>query len=111
MHEECTARVQSAKEIVVPLPERANETGMPFRSRVGILLYQRNRERAEAGQPLISLNAVAKATGIAYSALRALARNETGRIDFDTLDRLWTYFGVQSLDEILEHIPEPEREQ
>ena len=32
-------------------PELPNEAGMPFKSRVGILLYQRNRERAEAGQP------------------------------------------------------------
>ena len=106
MQQKHTAHVQSPQQVLALPPELPNEAGMPFKSRVGILLYQRNRERAEAGQPLISLNAVSKETGIAYAALRKLARNETGRIDFDTLDRLWEYFGVRSLDEILEHVPD-----
>ncbi len=80
---------------------------MPVRSRVKVLLYRRNLERVEAGEKPISVHGLALATGIAYSALRKLADNESTRVDFETLDKLMRYFDVTSLDEILEYKPEP----
>ncbi len=82
---------------------------MPVRSRVKVLLYRRNLERVEAGERPISMRGLAQASGIAYSALRKLADNESTRVDFDTLDKLMRYFGVTSLDEILEYIPDQPR--
>jgi len=76
---------------------------MPVRSRVKVLLYRRNAERAEAGEKPLTIRGVSRATGIAYSALRKLADNETTRIDFDTLDKLMQFFDTDSLDEILEY--------
>ncbi len=78
---------------------------MPVRSRVKVLLYRRNAERAAAGEKPLTLRGASRATGIAYSALRKLADNETTRIDFDTLDRLMQFFGTSSLDELLEYTP------
>ncbi len=82
---------------------------MPVRSRVKVLLYRRNLERVEAGERPISMRSLAQASGVAYSALRKLADNESTRVDFDTLDKLMRYFGVTSLDEILEYTPEQPR--
>ena len=80
---------------------------MPVRSRVKVLLYQRNLERVRAGDKPVSVRGLALATGIAYSALRKLVDNQSTRIDFDTLDKLMRYFGTTDLDEILEYVPAP----
>jgi putative transcriptional regulator len=81
---------------------------MAVRSRVKILLYQRNRPRIEAGERPLTLHDVAIATGIAYAALRKLANNQSTRIDLQTIDRLCSYFGA-GVGEILEHIPDQPR--
>ncbi len=84
------------------------EVSMPIRSRVKVLLAERNLERARAGQGSVSLPQLAAATGIAHSALRKLVNNQSTRIDFETIDKLMQYFGTNTLDDILEYTP-PDR--
>ena len=84
---------------------------MPIRSRVKVLLAERNLERARAGQKAISVRGLSQATGIAHSALVKLLDNKSTRVDFETLDRLMRYFSTQDLNEILEYQAEqPPRE-
>ncbi len=89
-------------------PHTANEEMMPIRSRVRVLLYRRNVERAEAGEKPITVVELARATGISYAGLRRLIDHETTRVDFATLDKLMQYFGTNDLDDILEYTP-PDR--
>ena len=79
---------------------------MPVRSRVKVLLYEWNLERVRAGDKPLSLHGLAKATGLAPSALRKLANNESGRVDFETLDRLMRFFGTNDLRDLLEYRPD-----
>src|SRR3712207_2432178 len=95
-----TAHIYSAPQTDSPLHQGV---AMPVRSRVKVLLYRRNAERAAVGEKPFTLRGVSRATGIAYSALRKLADNETARIDFYTPDKLMQFFDVDSLDEILEY--------
>ena len=79
---------------------------MPIRSRVKVLMAERNLERARAGQKALSVRGLAEATGIAHSALVKLVDNKSTRVDFETLDRLMRYFGTRDLNEILEYQPD-----
>ena len=81
---------------------------MAIRSRVKLLLYQRNRPRVEAGEKPLTLHDVALATGIAYAALRKLANNQSTRIDLQTIDRLCVYFET-GVGDVLEHTPDQAR--
>ncbi len=78
---------------------------MPIRSRVKILLAERNLERAHRGEKPISVRGVADATGITHSALVKLVNNQSTRVDFETLDKLMQFFGTADLNDILEYAP------
>ncbi len=84
---------------------------MPIRSRVKVLLAERNLERVRAGEHPISVRAIAEATGITHSALVKLVNNRTTRIDYETISKLMEFFGTQDIDDVLEYIPPAEREQ
>lgn len=83
---------------------------MPIKSRVKVLLAERNLERARRGERSISVRGLAEATGIAHSALIKLVDNKSTRVDFETLDRLMRYFGTTDLDDILVYTPPVDEE-
>lgn len=83
---------------------------MPVKSRIKVLLAERNLERARAGEKPISVRGVAEATGITHSALVKLVNGKSGMISFETLDKLMQFFGTKDLNEILEYVPPAERQ-
>ena len=85
------------------------EMTMPVKSRVKVLLAERNLERARAGEKLVSVRELAERTGITHSALVKLVNGRSGMISFETLDRLMQYFGTTDLNAILEYVPPAER--
>ena len=76
---------------------------MPIRSRVKVLLAERNLERARAGERAISVRQLSEATGITHSALVKLINNQTTRIDFETIDRLMQFFDTDDIRDILDY--------
>lgn len=78
---------------------------MPVKSRVRVLLAERNLERAKQGLPAISVRQIARETGLTHSALVALVNNQSVMVAYDTLDRLMRFFDLDSLDALLEYIP------
>jgi DNA-binding Xre family transcriptional regulator len=65
---------------------------MPIRANLHLLLAQTNVERAKQREAPLSLRQLALEAGIAPSVVSTLAAGRTGRIDFDTIDRLLRYF-------------------
>jgi putative transcriptional regulator len=55
---------------------------------------------AKLGRP-VTIEEVAEATGIARPALNRIELNQTERIDFDTITKLCTFYGV-GVGELLE---------
>lgn len=76
-----------------------------IRSRLKVLIDQRNIARLQAGQPVQSMRQLATDSGIPASVITGLMRNKVKRMDFETLDRLCRFFGVGPGD-ILEYIPD-----
>jgi DNA-binding Xre family transcriptional regulator len=68
------------------------EATMPIRPNLQLLLAQTNVERAKQGHPPLSLRQLALACDLAPSVLTTLAGGKTRRIDYDTLDKLLTFF-------------------
>ncbi len=83
---------------------------MPIRSRIKVLLAERNLDRARAGEKPISVRGVAEATGITHSALVKLVNGKSGMISFETMDKLMKFFGTTNLNDILEWVPDEERQ-
>src|SRR5262245_7977997 len=79
---------------------------MSVKSRVKVLLAERNLERARAGERAISVRQLAESTGITHSALVKLVNNQSQMIAFDTIDKLMRFFGTEHLDDILEFTPD-----
>ncbi len=65
---------------------------MPVRSNLQILLARVNLERAQRGEPTLSLRQLSMETGVAHSVLTTLASNRNQRIDYGTIDKLLTFF-------------------
>ncbi len=65
---------------------------MPLRSNLRLLLAQTNVKRAERNEVALSLRQLANETNISLSVLLALMHNRSKRIDYDTVDRLLSYF-------------------
>lgn len=74
---------------------------MPVRSRIKVLLAERNLEWARAGSRPISVRQLAEATGITHSALVKLVNGQSTRIDFNTLDKLMAFFDTDDINVIL----------
>jgi DNA-binding Xre family transcriptional regulator len=85
------------------------EMTMPVKSRIKVLLAERNLDRARSGERPISVRGLAEATGITHSALVKLVNGKSGMISFETLDKLMQFFGTKDLNEILEYVPPEER--
>ena len=65
---------------------------MPVSCRLRLLIARLNVERAEKGQPTLSLRRLALESGVSQSVLVALHTGRSQRIDFATIDRLLAYF-------------------
>jgi DNA-binding Xre family transcriptional regulator len=79
---------------------------MPLRSNLNVLLAQKNLERAQVGGKPLTWFDVAKAANLTHSALLKLARGESSRIDFETIDKLMDFFGTNDLNAIFTRIPD-----
>jgi DNA-binding Xre family transcriptional regulator len=66
---------------------------MPVSCHLRILLARLNVERAQQGQPAVSLRRLAQESGVSQSVLVALHTERNQRIDYATIDRLLCYFG------------------
>jgi len=78
---------------------------MAVRSRLKLLIAERNVERVRTGQPTLTLRSLAAETGLARSTVNGLTTPRANRIDFKTLNALCRYFDVQP-GAILEYVPE-----
>jgi putative transcriptional regulator len=78
---------------------------VPIRSRIKVLLAERNLDRARKGERPISVRAIAEATGITHSALVKLVNNQSTRVDFETIDKLMQFFGTRDINDVLEYTP------
>ena len=65
---------------------------MPVSCRLRLLIAVLNVERAEKGEPSLSLRRLAQESGVSQSVLVALNTGRSQRIDFATIDRLLSYF-------------------
>lgn len=65
---------------------------MPLHANVHLLLAQVNVERAKRHELPLSLRQLAFASNIPPSVVSTLAAGKTTRIDFDTIDKLLSYF-------------------
>ncbi len=65
---------------------------MPVRANLHVLLARLNLERAQRGEPPLSLRQLASESNLAPSICANLAAGRSGRIDFDTIDKLLTFF-------------------
>ena len=80
---------------------------MAIRNRLRILILERNLARAKGAEDHrpITLRKISADTGLALSTLAGLSSNRVRRVDYETLNTLCAYFGVQP-GELLEYIPE-----
>lgn len=85
-------------------------TAMPIRCDLSVLLARENLKRAQSGEKPITWFHVAKATHLTHSALLKLARGESSRIDFDTIDRLMEFFGTEDVNDILRRAARDEQQ-
>jgi DNA-binding Xre family transcriptional regulator len=76
-----------------------------IRSRLKVLIDQRNIARLQAGQSVQSMRQLAIDSGVPASVLTGLVRNKVERMDFKTLDRLCRFLNCTSGD-ILEYVPD-----
>ncbi len=90
------------------------KSAMPVRANLHLLLAQVNVERAKRGEHSLSLRQLAFNSGLAPSIAANLAAGRSGRIDFDTIDRLLTYINRYiSVDagDLLTWEPPPQQQQ
>ena len=83
---------------------------MTVRSRLKVLLWERNLARVKAGQGALTLRQIADDTGLATSTLTGLTANRARRVDYDTLNVLCKYFDCRPCD-ILEYVEDDEEEE
>ena len=77
---------------------------MTVRSRLKLLIAERNLERIKHGLPEITLRQIAAESQLPLSTVSGLTSGRAGRVDFRTLDKLCRYFNVQP-GELLEYVP------
>lgn len=65
---------------------------MSVRSAVPLLVARLNMERARCGLPTLKQIEIAEASGISQSVISTLMAGRSTRIDFNTIDKLCTYF-------------------
>lgn len=67
---------------------------MPIRCDFPLLLARVNVERAKQQQSVLSLRRLADECGVSLSVLTALNTGKSTRIDFETIDKLLSYFST-----------------
>ena len=82
---------------------------MTVRSRMKLLIAERNLERIKQGLPEITQRDTAAESQLPLSTVNGLITGRAGRVDFRTLNRLCRYFKVQP-GELLEYIPDDDRD-
>jgi len=85
---------------------------MPVSCHLRILLARLNLERAQQGQPAVSLRRLAQESGVSQSVLVSLHTQRNQRIDYATIDRLLSYFSrflPVGMDDLLTWEPAQER--
>jgi putative transcriptional regulator len=80
---------------------------MTVRSRLKVLLWERNLARVKAGQAALTIRQIAEETGLATSTLTGLTANRARRVDYDTLNALCKYLDCKPGD-ILEYVADEE---
>ncbi len=82
---------------------------MPIKSKLRVLIAQRNLERAADGKRALTQNRISKDTGLPNSVVNGLVTNRTTRVDYGTLEKLCRYLDAQPGD-ILVYDAEAEAE-
>ncbi len=82
---------------------------MTVRSRMKLLIAERNLERIKQGLPEITQRDIAAESQLPLSTVNGLITGRAGRVDFRTLNRLCRYFDVQP-GELLEYVPDDDRD-
>jgi DNA-binding Xre family transcriptional regulator len=82
---------------------------MTVRSRLKLLIAERNLERIKHGLPEITLRQIAAESQLPLSTVSGLTSGRAGRVDFRTLDKLCRYFNVQP-GELLEYVADKTEE-
>ncbi len=82
---------------------------MTVRSRMKLLIAERNLQRIKQGLPEITQRDIAADSQLPLSTVNGLITGRAGRVDFRTLNRLCRYFNVQP-GELLEYIPDDDGE-
>lgn len=77
------------------------------RSRLKVLIYERNTARVRAGESPLTVREIAALTGLSTSVVSGLMTNRTERVDFKTLDKLCAVFKCEPGD-LLERVASPE---
>jgi DNA-binding Xre family transcriptional regulator len=77
---------------------------MPIRCNLNVLLARENLKRAQANEKPLTWFDVSKATKLTHSALLKLARGDSTRIDFDTIEKLMIYFDTNDVDDIISRV-------
>ena len=82
---------------------------MTVRSRLKLLIAERNLDRIKQGLPEITQREIAAESHLPLSTVSGLTSGRAGRVDFRTIDKLCRYFNVQP-GELLEYVPGPKPE-
>ena len=78
------------------------------RSRLRALLAQRNADRAERGEPELTIRQLAEDTNLSASVITGLTARRSKGVQFETLNKLCTYLGCTPGD-ILVFEPDKEK--
>jgi DNA-binding Xre family transcriptional regulator len=78
---------------------------MPIRCNINVLLARENLKRAELNEKPLTWFDVSKATKLTHSALLKLARGDSTRVDFETIDKLMDFFKTNDVDDIISRVP------
>lgn len=76
-----------------------------IRSRLKLLIAERNVKRIAAGEPTLTLERLSAETGLAKSTLTGLTAHRARMVAFDTMDALCRFFEVQPGD-LFEYVPD-----
>lgn len=77
------------------------------RSRLKVLIHERNTERLRRGKKALTTRQIAALAGISHSTLTGLTANRTEQANYKTLQALCRFFNCSPGD-ILEYLPEDE---
>lgn len=65
------------------------------------------RKKAYAEGRDLTLRMVARESGVSLSTIQRINRQQLSRLNLATVDQLCRYFGVRSVAELIEFVPDP----